>query len=105
MRIPAEILSSPYPNESDRFADTHGTRPVNGSARLPSDLPEGFPKPRQTPEASAEHGQQAARPDDGGSNSPERRRQDRRQKNVPTTLDTRLTRSRRSSASPINIEI
>jgi len=75
---------------------------------LPSDLPEGLPKPRQTHEAPPEHDEQAAQGQHNGeSDSPERRHKDRRQKNSPTTLDTRLTQARRRSAgpAPISIEI
>ena len=96
MRIPAEILL-PYPNEGDRFTDPQGTRPVGDSARLPSDLPEGFPKPRQALDAAPERDEQ--------DDNRERRHNDRRQKNMPITLDTRLTRSRRKSASPAPISI
>ena len=103
MRIPAEILL-PYPNEGDRFTDPQGTRPVGDSARLPSDLPEGFPKPRQPLDASPEHDEQAARRQREANNQ-ERRQQDRRKKNMPVTLDTRLVRSRRGSASSISVEI
>ena len=112
MRIPAEALLL-YPTDNDRFSETRGTRPVTGSATLASDLPEGLPKPRQTPEAAPEYDRHATyRSRDGENDTPhappqERRHDDRRQKNIPTTLDTRLTRSRRRSAesAPINIEI
>ena len=110
MRLPADLLL-PYPNGQDRFTGAPGTRPVTGSAPLASDLPEGLPKPRQAAEAVPEHDRRAARPLGEGESPPaplsERRHDDRRQKNVPTTLDTRLTRSRRRSAesAPINIEI
>ena len=112
MRIPTDLLE-PYPNGKDRFAGTPGTRPVAGSAPLASDLPEGLPKPRQTPEAAPEYDSDAAyRSRDGENDTPhappqERRHDDRRQKNVPTTLDTRLTQARRRSTepAPINIEI
>ena len=110
MKIPADLLV-PYPNGKDRFTDAQGTRPVTGSATLASDLPEELPKPRQTSEAAPEYDRRAARPLGEGESSPapqlERRHDDRRQKNIPTTLDTRLTRARRRSAgsAPINIEI
>lgn len=108
MRIPTDLLE-PYPNGKDRFAGTPGTRPVAGSAPLASDLPEGLPKPRQTPEAAPEYDSDAAhRSRDGENDTPqERRHDDRRRKNVPTTLDTRLTQARRRSTepAPINIEI
>ena len=104
MRVPAEVLLR-YTNESDRFAEAHGTRPVNGSARLESDLPEGFPTPRP-PEASPGHNRYATLSQrDEKKDAPERRQGERRQKNMPVTLDTRMTRSRRQSASPINVEI
>ena len=97
MRIPAELI---HPNESDRFAQEQGTRPVDVAARLASDLPAGLRKPRQAPEAPP--GKEAARrPED----DQERRQQDRRQKNVPITLDTRVARSRRKSESPISVAI
>ena len=109
MRIPAEALL-PYPTGSDRFSAVHGTRPVTGSANLTSDLPGGLPQPRQTPEVTPDDDRHAARRQSDGEsphdNPQERRHDDRRQKNIPTTLDTRLTRSRRQAeaSAPIDIE-
>ena len=112
MRIPADALL-PYPTDGDRFFEARGTRPVAGSAGLASDLPAGLAKPRKTHEAAPEYDKDAAhRSRNGESDTPqappqERRHEDRRQKNVPTTLDTRLTQARRRSAepAPISIEI
>ena len=109
MRIPAEALLF-YPTGSDRFSAVHGTRPVTGSANLTSDLPGGLPKPRQTPAAPPDDDGHAARrqgdEETPRDNPQERRHDDRRQQNIPTTLDTRLTRSRRKSeaSAPIDLE-
>lgn len=112
MRIPEEALP-PYPANGSHFAEASGTRPVSGSASLTGQLPESLPHARPTPlsrpksEARDEHDEGDAR-DQRPEQAPpqDRRHAERRQKNVPVTLDTRLTPSRRRSASPtVNVEI
>ena len=109
MRIPDEALL-PYPANSSHFVEAPGTRPVAGSAHLTGQLPESLPRARPPqallPERD-EHDEHIARDQhEGAPPAQERRHEDRRQKNVPVTLNTRLTRSRRKSASPeVNIEI
>lgn len=99
MKIPAEALNA---NENDRFAQAQGTRPVDVAARLASDLPEGFPTSRKILDLPPEGDKPAAR---RSGNNPERRQQDRRQRSIPITLDTRLARSRRKSESQISVAI
>lgn len=111
MRIPEEALP-PYPANGSRLAEATGTRPVSGSANLTGQLPESLPHARPTPlprpaSEAREHDEGDAR-DQRPEQAPrqDRRHEERRQKNVPVTLDTRLARSRRRSASPtINIEV
>ena len=106
MRIPDEALL-PYPANSSHFAEATGTRPVAGSASLTSQLPASLPRARPPQAQLPQRDEHIARDQrEGVPPAHERRHEDRRQKNVPVTLDTRLTRSRRKSASPeVNIEI
>lgn len=106
MRIPAEALL-PYPADGSHFAEAAGTRPVHGSASLAGQLPENLPRARPPLAPAPQRDEPAAR-EQRADEPPqqERRHEDRRQRNIPVTLDTRLTRSRRKSSSPeVNIEI
>jgi hypothetical protein len=99
MRIPAEALL-PYPADSGRFAETPGTRPISGSANLTGQLPESLPRAQQTPTHKESSGHREHARGEGEPPRQERRHDDRRQKSVPVTLDTRLTRPRRRSTDP-----
>ena len=106
MRIPDEA-TLPFRSERDRSATDRGTRPVSGSPSLASELPERFPRPRPALATPPERDESTARdPRESEPPQQERRHEDRRHQNVPVTLDTRLTRSRRKPAAPaIDIEI
>jgi len=105
MIIPADAVV-PYANDNDRFSDRQRLRPVDGSSKLPADLPEQL---RQHVEHTVEHDKLAEGNPlrEAQYATQERRQNDRRQKTMPVTLDTRLTRSRRKSGqpSPVSIKI
>jgi len=106
MRIPAEALG-PYLSDSERFAEGQKPRPVNELSGLHADLPESLPEYEPnvgTPSAPTQDERRHGRGRD--SADPERRQgDDRREKNLPITLDTRTTRGRRQSTSSIDFEI
>jgi len=112
MKIPVEVLL-PHFNESDRLAEGQGPKPVDSLSGLRADLPDSFPTPMQAFADKIKRLEQVQkRRHNSGQHKPEngfheRRHEERREKNIPVTLDTRLTRSRRKSAcaSMISIKI
>lgn len=117
MKIPADARS-PYLSESDSKAIADGQRaePVEGPARIRTTLPHtgsergrGHERGGRAASESAPRsrlpGQMQTNPDSPVGE--ERRKEERRKKDIPVMLDTRLTRRRRTGSGdqPINFRI
>jgi hypothetical protein len=108
MRIPAGALG-PYFNESGIFSESRQPRPVEALSGLRTDLPDALAKPGQpfenTIERTTERPTERTIERDGENGAEERRQGERRKKNTPSTLDTRVRRNRRKPAWPSTVSI